>query len=83
MHRTRLFFALQCVLWGIPLPADAANTEMALNSVWLNGVDRVIETRSVAAGWATRYQMPVRFCNNSVYSKTVYKNTAHKRSPVL
>lgn len=44
MHRTRLFFALQCILWGIPLPANAANTEMALNSVWLNGVDRVIES---------------------------------------
>lgn len=44
MHRTRLFFALQSVLWGIPLQAAAAQPEMVLNSVWLNGVDRVIES---------------------------------------
>ena len=44
MHRTRLFFALQSVLWGIPLQAAAAQPEMVLNSVWLNGVDRVVES---------------------------------------
>ena len=44
MRKTRLFFAIQFMLWGMPLPANSANSELVLNNVWLNGIDRAIET---------------------------------------
>ncbi len=40
MQRTKLFFALQYVLLGLPLQVSADTPDMVINNVWMNGVDR-------------------------------------------
>ncbi|MBL8284443.1 MAG: fimbrial biogenesis outer membrane usher protein [Acinetobacter johnsonii] len=44
MSRTKLFFALQSIFWGLPLYTYANNPDVVINNVWLNGVDRVIDS---------------------------------------
>ena len=44
MPRTKLFFVLQSIFWGLPLYTYANNPDVVINSVWLNGVDRVIDS---------------------------------------
>lgn len=50
MQRTRLFFALHYILLGLPLQAYAENPDMVINNVWVNGVDRVIESLVLQQG---------------------------------
>ena len=50
MQRTKLFFALQYVLLGFPLQVSADTPDMVINNVWMNGVDRVIESLVLQQG---------------------------------
>lgn len=50
MQRTKLFFALQYVLLGLPLQVSADTPDMVINNVWMNGVDRVVESLVLQQG---------------------------------
>ena len=44
MSKTKLFFALQSIFWGLPVQIYANNSDVVINNVWLNGVDRVVDS---------------------------------------